>query len=66
MNAEVGAYYGWNVGALLLLAVLSVWLSKKGSVSHAKFVAVLAGFTFAITCILRYGPCLLMAYMPTS
>jgi len=55
VNAEPGAYYGWNVGALVLLAACAVWLGMRGSVTQAKFVAVLAGFTFAITCILRYG-----------
>ncbi|KAL0026270.1 hypothetical protein WJX77_007445 [Trebouxia sp. C0004] len=50
---EPAAYYGWNCGALVLLALSAVWLGMKGSVTQAKFVAVVAAFTFAITVILR-------------
>ena len=55
LNAARRAYYGWNVAALLLLLGSAAWLGKKGFIGAAKFVAVLAGITFAITCILRYA-----------
>lgn len=51
--AEVAAYYGWNMAALVVLTACAGWLNVRGSVTPAKFVAVLAGFTFAITVILR-------------
>ena len=51
--ADVGGYYGWNVAALVILAGCAGWLNFKGAVAAAKFVAVLAGVTFAITVILR-------------
>lgn len=51
--AEVAAYYGWNVAALAILVACGAWLVVKGSVAAGKFVVVLAGFTFAITVILR-------------